>query len=170
MKNKLFVTLLVLSTVIAVYCGTGTAFAAPLRWVKSSGLEGNCAVVSSWIKVEATSADGFDSDEEYIVEFTVTHWAENNSYKLVLSGIDFFNPSKAESLDPDEMWEYRTDGAWSPVSEALNLELIPKVATDARTAYLSVRIKPDFFQKPDFMEYLSYHLELTAELLPIETQ
>lgn len=168
MKNNFFKILLIISIIIIAGCfTTGTAFAASFRWFGAAEKKDNNAAVDSWIKVIATPAEGFDSDEEYIAEFTVKHWAENNNYKLVLSGVDFFCPSKPGTLDPDVMWEYYADGGWAPVSEAQGLELIPVVTLKTCKAYLKIRIKPGFFENTGFEEYLDYYLELTAELLSL---
>ena len=167
MRKGLYKILLIISVLGIVCCAAGTALAAPSRWFGSAGLENDSTAVGSWIRVTVTGADGFDSDEDYTAEFTVKQWAENGSYKLVLTGIDFFSPSQTGSPDPDEMWEYYTGQDWAPVSEAENMELIPVVTVNTDTAYFKLRVKPGFFEKTDFMDYLEYHLELTAELLPI---
>ena len=165
MKSNSLKISLILSILFTTACGVAvTAFAAPLRWLGSAGLKNNNAAVDPWIKVTISSADGFDSDEEYVATFTVKQWAENGNYKLVLSGIDFLCPPETESLDPDKMWEYYADGVWAPISEARSLELIPIITFNTNTAYLKLRIKPGFLQTPDFMKYLECSLKLTAEL------
>jgi len=169
MKNVFYKRLLIVSVIITACFTVQTAFAASLRWFESVGLKDNSAVVGSWIAVAVTGTDGFDSNEEYVAAFSVKQWAENGNYKLVLSKIDFLDSSQAETYDPDEMWEYYADGVWTPISEAENSKLIPIVTFDANTAYLRIRIKPDFFQKADFSEYLDCSLRLTAELLPVGT-
>ena len=165
MKNKAFILILFL-TLIFIGCYTAvTAFAAPQRWFGSGGLKDNSVSVNSWIKVTVTSADGFAANEEYIAEFIVKQWAESGNYKLVLSGINFYAAADAETLNPGDMWEYYNDGFWRPVTELLNLELIPSVTVESFAAYLKIRVTPDFFNTAGFAKYLNYCLELTAKLV-----
>jgi len=168
MKKNLSKILLVLSLVaVAACCAAGTAFAAPRRWFAGVGVTDNIAVVNPWIMVTVFADAEFGSDEECVAEFTVRQWAENGNYKLILSKIKFFCPSRTEILNPDEMWEYYADGLWAPVSQAEKSELLPAVTISTHTAYIRLRITPGFFQKPSFTNYLEYALELTAELTPI---
>ena len=168
MKKNLNKILFILSlAVLAACCAAGTAFAASPRWFGGVGIEGNNAFVEPWIRVTVTPETEFESDEEYIATFTVEQWAESGNYKLILSKARFFHPLKTEALDPDEMWEYYANAAWVPISQAENSELIHAVSAGANTAYLKLRVKPDFFQTPTFAKYLDYSLELIAELLPI---
>jgi len=164
MKNK-FLKVMVIIAVLASLYAAGAALAIPVRWVENKPLEDNSATVAAWVKVAAVSSDGFDDDEEYLAAFIVTQWAENGNYKLVLSGIEFFNASR-ENKDPDGMWEYFTaGGVWVPISQAKNLELIPSVTVNSNIAILAIRVKPGFFRTPGFAEYLDYTLELTAKLV-----
>lgn len=165
MKNNLRKTLLILPLVMLIACcGAGTAFASPHRWFGSFGMEDNNAFVDSWIRATVSPETEFGSDEEYTAEFTVTQWAESGNYKLIISKVGFLHAAETAALGPDEMWEYSADGTWAPVSRAEGMELIPVVTVNTNTAYLKLRLKPGFFQTPDFTEYLEYSLELTAVL------
>ena len=141
----------------------GTAYAASQRWFTSVD-KGGYALIDAWIKVKISPETEFGHDEEYVAEFTVEQWAINGNYKLVLNKVDFFCPTKTAVLDPDEMWEHYVGGLWKPVSQAKNLVLIPIVTVNTNIAYLKIRVKPSFFQKPNFAEYLEYSLELGAVL------
>jgi len=144
---------------------TTVAFAAPARWFGNTVKEDNTANITSWIKVTVTGEDCFAADEEYTAEFTVRQWAEDGNYKLVLSGVRFYDPQETENLDPDYMWEYYTGNDWSPITGARGLELIPVVELKTYTAYLTIRVKPGIFDVAGFAEYLEYSLELTAALI-----
>jgi len=168
MKNKmLIISLCAISFFLIGCCVMAKVFAASPQWFAGNGLKDNQAVIDSWIIITVAPAESFDSDEEYTAEFTVKQWAENGNYKLVLLEIYFFCPLKTENLNLDEMWEYFSDDAWVPISGAKDLELIPLVTVKTYIAQMKIRIKPGFFQKTDFAEYLDYHLGLAAELLPV---
>jgi len=164
MKKKILL-LLALSVFASACCTALTAFAAPGRWFGSTIKDDNTVRTASWIKVTVTGEDCFSSDEEYATEFVVRQWAEGGNYRLILRGVRFFDPSGAESLDPDCMWEYYDGGDWAPVTDARGLELIPAVELKAHTAYLKIRVTPGFFDTAGFAKYLDCNLELTAALI-----
>jgi len=167
MKKQFLSTLLIMSAFISAGTATVIAIAAPAHWFAALGKKVN-APVNSWITVKVTGADGFDAKDEYIAEFAVKQWAESGNYKLALSEINFYGPSHTTGLDMDNMWEYHDGSVWAPISGAKTLELIPLVTLKSHTAYLKIRIKPGFFHTAGFAEYLSYNLELAAELLPAQ--
>ncbi|MCL2751283.1 MAG: hypothetical protein FWE62_00825 [Firmicutes bacterium] len=167
-KNRILISVLCVSFLISVFSVAGIAFAVPAHWFGSTELPDSSAAVKSWIKTAVTSKDGFDADEALTVKFAVTQWAESGNYKLVLSGINFYSESRAEILSADQMWEYYAAAdTWLPVSQALNLKLIPKVTVQDHTAYLKIRLKPGFFILLDWADYLDYSLELFAELISL---
>ena len=167
MKNKALKIILIISVLAAAFFTAGAALAAPARWFQSTTLGDNNAAVKPWISVVVAPEESFTSEGQYVAEFTVTQWAKGNNYKLVLSAIDFYRQPDTRDLDVDDMWEFYDGDDWAPLSEAENLKLIPLVTHKTQTAYLSLRVKPDFFHTAGFAEYLTYKLELTAELQPV---
>jgi len=166
MKNKILKIICALSVLAVLsFGGIATTFAA-LRWFDSSELEDNSVFVKSWIKVTVTSAEAFAADEELTVRLAVKQWAEGGNYKLVITGIDYYCSFSAAVLDPDYLWEFYADNnTWEPISNAMNLVVIPEIDLKKHMAILKIRTKPDVFLTAGFADYLDYNLELTAALV-----
>lgn len=166
MKKRLKIALLI--TLIFAFTAACTTFAgahAAGRWFNRTEKTDNSAKVVSWIKVTVTPEEGFGANDVYAADFTVRQWAEGGNYKLVLSGVKLLDKS-GSAKSPDAMWEYYSGGGvWKPISNAINMELIPDITLSTHTAELKIRVVPGFFEAVGFAPYLDSVLELTAELL-----